>query len=249
MAWGKLGAFARAHLPALVVSCKCDASQRQIDPNSIEQVGMVGGYRYETHQTSATSTGSQRRCLNAILSMVSKKKGVFTFLPLLRFFFAGFYSSSLAVIFWNLPHSGACCGGGVFPWVTRGAAPDTQFVMPGDVTFLARYPFCLGLLVDADTRKSDAGGHCLFFNLCLGRDAFVLFVQRPYRCVTFCPMPAHPHAMGVWGSLRTKNKGNLQQNLFSSSFVAPLFLVHTSYIALGPQATYNLFVVFHLRGC
>lgn len=137
MAWGKLGAFARAHLPALVVSCKCDASQRQIDPNSIEQVGMVGGYRYETHQTSATSTGSQRRCLNAILSMVSKKKGVFTFLPLLRFFFAGFYSGpprryflefvSFRRLLWR-----RCTSLG-----DERAAPDTQFVMPEDVTFLA----------------------------------------------------------------------------------------------------------------
>lgn len=72
----KLEAFARLQLPALVVSCKCDAPQpqRQINPNSIEQVGTVSGY--ETMQTSAASPDSQKKCVNMILSMIIRKNGL-----------------------------------------------------------------------------------------------------------------------------------------------------------------------------
>lgn len=71
----KLEAFARVQLPALVVSCKCDAPQRQINPNSIEQVGTVSGY--ETMQTSAASPDSQKKCVNMVLSMIIRKNGLF----------------------------------------------------------------------------------------------------------------------------------------------------------------------------
>ena len=73
MGWRKLDAFARAALPTLVVSCKCDAPQRQLNPNSIEQVGIVGGY--DTMQTSGTSPDSQKKCLAAILGMIARKNG------------------------------------------------------------------------------------------------------------------------------------------------------------------------------
>lgn len=73
MGWSKLDAFARAALPTLVVSCKCDAPQRQLNPNSIEQVGIVGGY--DTMQTSGTSPESQKKCLAAILGMIARKNG------------------------------------------------------------------------------------------------------------------------------------------------------------------------------
>ncbi|RPB05463.1 ras GEF [Choiromyces venosus 120613-1] len=66
-----LDAFARAALPTLVVSCKCDAPQRQLNPNSIEQVGIVGGY--DTMQTSGTSPDSQKKCLAVILGMIARK--------------------------------------------------------------------------------------------------------------------------------------------------------------------------------
>ncbi|CAZ84425.1 unnamed protein product [Tuber melanosporum] len=66
-----LDAFARAALPTLVVSCKCDAPQRQLNPNSIEQVGIVGGY--DAMQTSSTSPDSQKKCLAVILSMIARK--------------------------------------------------------------------------------------------------------------------------------------------------------------------------------
>lgn len=71
----KLEAFARVQLPALVVSCKCDAPQRQINPNSIEQVGTVSGY--ETMQTSAASPDSQKKCVNMVLGMIIRKNGLF----------------------------------------------------------------------------------------------------------------------------------------------------------------------------
>lgn len=70
----KLEAFARVQLPALVVSCKCDAPQRQINPSSIEQVGTVSGY--ETMQTSAASPDSQKKCVNMVLSMILRKNGL-----------------------------------------------------------------------------------------------------------------------------------------------------------------------------
>lgn len=70
----KLEAFARVQLPALVVSCKCDAPQRQINPNSIEQVGTVSGY--ETMQTSAALPDSQKKCVNVVLSMIIRKNGL-----------------------------------------------------------------------------------------------------------------------------------------------------------------------------
>jgi hypothetical protein len=90
MVWDKLDAFARALLPAIVVSCKCDASQRQIDPNSIEQVGIVGGY--ETMKTSTTSAGSQRKCINTILNMISRKNGAFNSYSFLFLFpYTGFF--------------------------------------------------------------------------------------------------------------------------------------------------------------
>lgn len=79
MVLGKLDAFARAQLPALVVSCKCDAPHRQINPNSIEQVGTVGVGTvggYETMQTSAALPDSQKKCVNMILGMVIKKNGL-----------------------------------------------------------------------------------------------------------------------------------------------------------------------------
>lgn len=70
----KLEAFARVQLPALVVSCKCDAPQRQINPNSIEQVGTVSGY--ETMQTSAALPDSQKKCVNVVLGMIIRKNGL-----------------------------------------------------------------------------------------------------------------------------------------------------------------------------
>lgn len=66
-----LDALARALLPALVVSCKCDAPQRQINPSSIENLGAVGGY--ETMQTSIASPDSQKKCLNIVLNMILRK--------------------------------------------------------------------------------------------------------------------------------------------------------------------------------
>ncbi|KAL7271626.1 hypothetical protein RUND412_005602 [Rhizina undulata] len=66
-----LDGFARAPLPVLVVSCKCDAPHRQLNPNSIEQMGIVGGY--ETMQTSANSPESHKKCLSAILNVVGRK--------------------------------------------------------------------------------------------------------------------------------------------------------------------------------
>ncbi|PWW72005.1 ras GEF [Tuber magnatum] len=66
-----LDVFAKAALPTLVVSCKCDAPQRQLNPNSIEQVGIVGGY--DTMQTSGTSPDSQKKCLAVILNMIARK--------------------------------------------------------------------------------------------------------------------------------------------------------------------------------
>lgn len=79
----KLEAFARVQLPALVVSCKCDAPQRQINPSSIEQVGTVSGY--ETMQTSAASPDSQKKCVNMVLSMILRKNGLCPSLLLLLF--------------------------------------------------------------------------------------------------------------------------------------------------------------------
>ncbi|KAH8153826.1 uncharacterized protein LAJ45_01593 [Morchella importuna] len=66
-----LDALARALLPALVVSCKCDAPQRQLNPSNIENLGAVGGY--ETMQTSIASPDSQKKCLNVILNMIVRK--------------------------------------------------------------------------------------------------------------------------------------------------------------------------------
>jgi len=85
MGWSKLDAFARAALPTLVVSCKCDAPRRQLNPNSIEQVGIVGGY--DTMQTSSTSPDSQKKCLAAILSMIARKNGSYSFIRFLFFSF------------------------------------------------------------------------------------------------------------------------------------------------------------------
>lgn len=87
MVLNKLDAFARAQLPALVVSCKCDAPERQINPNSIEQVGTVGAGTvggYETMQTSAASPDSQKKCVTMILNMIIRKNGL-CFLILLCF--------------------------------------------------------------------------------------------------------------------------------------------------------------------
>lgn len=81
----KLEAFARVQLPALVVSCKCDAPQRQINPNSIEQVGTVSGY--ETMQTSAALPDSQKKCVNVVLGMIIRKNGLCPSLLLFMHFF------------------------------------------------------------------------------------------------------------------------------------------------------------------
>lgn len=74
MVLNKLDALARALLPALVVSCKCDAPQRQLNPSNIENLGAVGGY--ETMQTSIASPDSQKKCLNVILNMIVRKNGL-----------------------------------------------------------------------------------------------------------------------------------------------------------------------------
>ena len=97
---------------------------------------------------------------------------------------------------------------------------------------MARYPFCLGLLVDTDARKSYTGERRLFYwvpQFVLAKMHLSFSLNGRTDAVTFCPMPAHPHAMSVWGAIKDEEQGQFQQSPFSSVFVA-LFLLHVFYI-------------------
>jgi len=68
-----LDAFSKASLPVCLVSTKCDSLERQLNPNCIDQIGNIGVY--EQIQTSLTERDSQKKCVAAILSMISKRNG------------------------------------------------------------------------------------------------------------------------------------------------------------------------------
>lgn len=109
MVLNKLVACTRALLPALVVSCKCDAPQRQLNPNSIEQVGNIGGY--ETMQTSAALPDSQKKCVGNILNKIIKKNGLCA--PALFFAFGLVEMHFVSLTWWLLLCAFSCF---VFAW-------------------------------------------------------------------------------------------------------------------------------------
>lgn len=60
-----------ADIPCILVSCKCDgpSGARQINPNKIEQAGIILS-GVECFQTSADSPDTQKRCLNAVAKAI-----------------------------------------------------------------------------------------------------------------------------------------------------------------------------------
>lgn len=71
------GAFTKANLPVCLVSTKCDVLRRQLNPNSIEHIVAANGS--EQIQTSVLARDSQKQCIAAILSMISRKNGSLVF--------------------------------------------------------------------------------------------------------------------------------------------------------------------------
>lgn len=136
----KLEAFARVQLPALVVSCKCDAPQRQINPSSIEQVGTVSGY--ETMQTSAASPDSQKKCVNMVLGMILRKNGLCPSLLLVL---------SRCTVSWRLLLCAFCLFFGKIGW------RDVCFVLVASTTFLIYFFLSCSLQVRERGIEDD---HC-----------------------------------------------------------------------------------------
>jgi hypothetical protein len=150
MVLSKLGAFARGLLPALVVSCKCDASQRQLNPNSIEQVGIIGGY--ETMQTSASIPDSQKKCLTVILNMITRKNGEFDIPAISSPCFLGNLARRLVYL---SSSDFSCRQVGRFSGCDKGLhSMVSNLFWLRSATLPISYPLCLRLPVD---RKGDAG--------------------------------------------------------------------------------------------
>lgn len=210
----KLEAFARVQLPALVVSCKCDAPQRQINPNSIEQVGTVSGY--ETMQTSAASPDSQKKCVNMVLSMIIKKNGLCPSLLLFTHFFT---------VAWRL----LLCAGLHFAyfrscpfwfrqnWITifshePAGWRNVCFVSVTSTTFLIRYLFFY--LVACTCGKGDTGRWRINHPSCH-------LASAAASMRSFHSMPAHPPVLNVRSLLKGKGQG--YSSMAFSDFTASSF--------------------------
>lgn len=190
----KLEAFARVQLPALVVSCKCDAPQRQINPSSIEQVGTVSGY--ETMQTSAALPDSQKKCVNVVLGMIIRKNG-------LSFFAFVLYRCLAAVALCWL----AFC---LFSFLVSAK-------LDNDPRWVGKCLFCFGCEYHFPYQffylvaSARAGKLWRIISLGLAGEMFLSFALSSH---SFHSMPAHPLALSIWSLLKGKGQGYFVNGLF-----------------------------------
>ncbi|KAI9696898.1 MAG: hypothetical protein M1820_007973 [Bogoriella megaspora] len=69
---GVLNAIHKASLPCVLVSCKCDnhPTDRQVDPNKVEQRAKSFVKDISTVQTARTSSATQKQCMSVILRSI-----------------------------------------------------------------------------------------------------------------------------------------------------------------------------------